>query len=79
MSKCVKCGGGFFKIQEQSPAGSTFKVYFVQCSSCDTPIGVLEYSNSGAMIEGLEHKINSLKQEIQQISYDISSIKNSIR
>jgi len=79
MSTCGKCGNHSFKVQSNEPTGSQFIVYFVQCSSCGTPIGVLEYSNSGALIKKLEEKINSLNGDVQQMSYQLTNIQNELR
>lgn len=79
MSKCGKCGNTSFKIQENEPSGSQFIVYFVQCSVCGTPVGVLEYANSAALIEKLEKKVDRLSNEIQQIGYDVTNINNKLR
>lgn len=79
MSKCVKCGNRSFKIQRKEPIGSRFAVYFVQCSMCGIPVGVLEYANSAALIEKLEKKIDKMADEVQQIGHDVTTIKNQIR
>lgn len=79
MSTCGKCGSHLFRVQKTEPSGSAFILYFVQCSSCGTPVGVLEYNNLGAMVEKLEAKVGDLANEIRQISYDVSLIKNSVR
>lgn len=79
MPTCGKCGNHSFKIQSNEPAGSQFVVYFVQCSSCGTPIGVLEYSNTGALIEKLERKINSLNSDVEQIGYQLTNIQDELR
>ena len=76
MSTCTKCGNHYFKVEKNEPAASNFIVYFVQCSSCGSPIGVLEYANSAALLEGLEEKISKLTNEIQHISYGVTNIKN---
>jgi len=79
MSTCGKCGNHMFRVQKSEPSGSTFVVYFVQCSSCGTPVGVLEYANSAALLQGIEQKINGLTSKIQQISYDLSSLRSQLR
>src|SRR5438309_6972481 len=33
ISTCVKCDGHFFELKQAEPKGSSFKVYFVQCSN----------------------------------------------
>lgn len=38
-SKCAKCDNTYFEVVENSPARSNYKLMFVQCSKCGTPIG----------------------------------------
>ncbi len=65
-----------FKIEEQSPAGSAYKLMFVQCSSCNVPIGVMEYFNSGAK---LDEQTKQLKKDLSMISQQISSLDQTVR
>ncbi len=74
MSKCAHCKSFSFELVEQVPIGSNYKLFFVQCSICKNPVGVLEYFNSGAQIgkvekkiENLENKINNLESFLRQI------------
>lgn len=68
-SKCAKCNSFSFEIVEQSPRNSKYKFFFVQCSVCGSPIGVLEYFNSGAKIEIVENKIQSLERKIDNLEF----------
>ena len=75
MTKCPKCGGYSFKVQETAPSGSNFKLYFIQCSSCDTPVGITEYYNSGAMIEKVQSKLDYLSGLVDSLSSQISQLE----
>lgn len=79
MSTCSKCGSHIFRVQRNEPSESQFVVYFVQCSSCGTPVGVLEYANSAALLEGLETKLDQLTNNVEQISYDLSNLQSELR
>lgn len=79
MTTCGKCGRSSFTVQSGEPAGSQFVIYFVQCSSCGTPVGVLESNNLGAMISRLEQKVNAMVNEIRQIGYDVNEIQSNLR
>ncbi len=50
MSTCPKCNNHTFTIQENTPAGSNFKLMFVQCSSCGAVVGVIDCFNIGNLI-----------------------------
>lgn len=79
MSTCVKCGSHLFKVQRTEPHGSAYVLYFVQCTSCGVPVGVLEAENVGAKLDILERKINQLSGELSNISHQISSLQNQHR
>jgi len=49
-SKCPHCNNTFFELKEVSPSKSNFKLHFVQCSSCGSPFGVIDYMNIGSML-----------------------------
>ncbi len=68
-----------FEVKVNEPSNSRYKIYFVQCSSCGVPVGVLEYANSAALLQGIEEKIDRLTNNIQQLSYDVSNIQNELR
>jgi len=74
VSKCGKCEGGSFKIVEQTPSGSNFKLNFVQCASCNTPIGVLEYLNIGAQSDRIQKAIEPIDSRLANIEYSLSQI-----
>lgn len=50
ISKCMKCGGMSFEVQETRVSRAAYRLYFVQCSSCGGAIGVQEFNNIGALV-----------------------------
>jgi len=50
LSSCPKCGNHLFEVQTVEPMHSNYKLNCVQCSSCGTVVGALEYLNLGAHI-----------------------------
>ena len=79
VSSCAKCGGGMFKVVEKEPTGSNYKLNFVQCSSCNTPIGVLDYFNIGALIKDQEKSINKLESRMSSIEHSLQQIAHYLR
>ena len=67
-STCAKCGNNHFEIKENSPVGSRYKLMFVQCASCGSVVGVMEYYNIGTKLEELEKKVSSLSSGISTLS-----------
>lgn len=83
VTKCPKCENGSFKLQEFEPSGGSYKLIFIQCSSCNTPVGVTEYYDSGAVLE--EHKaihlkhsqqLDDMQRRVQNIEHVVSQIGN---
>ena len=75
MTKCPKCDGYYFKVEEIVPAGSSYKLIAVQCTSCNTPIGVMEYFNSGAKLANLEEQVGNLITMVGQINSSVENIQ----
>lgn len=78
MSTCVKCGGHFFKIEENSPASSNYKVWFIQCSKCGTPVGVMDYISVGNSVTIIQNKIDHLEKKINNLDHSLGVISAQI-
>ena len=79
LSTCAKCDGHLFELSQQEPAGSKFKIQFVQCSKCGSPIGAMEYFNSGAKLENLEKQVIQLGGRLNDIQNALTNIQNSLK
>lgn len=73
-SKCAKCEGHSFRVQEVSPAGGAFKLSFIQCSSCGVPVGVMDYYNTGSLLKKQEKAIANLDGRLTRIEHAINQI-----
>lgn len=79
ISTCAKCGGSSFKVVLQEPSGSNYKLNFVQCSSCNTPVGVLEYYNTSAQLEDQKKQIASLGSRLSNIEYTLQQVVQALQ
>jgi hypothetical protein len=80
-SKCPKCDDSSFEVKENSPRHSNFKLLFVQCSSCGSVIGTMDYYNIGTRISELEKKIDELKSSsnsLSTINSNLDVINNNV-
>lgn len=50
---CAKCGKTDFELEEVEPAGSSVKLYFVQCAECGAPAGVTDYEDASDVARAL--------------------------
>ncbi len=67
-SKCPKCGNTSFEMKEHTPDKSNYKLEFVQCSSCGTVVGVMDYFNIGTRINEVDEKIDKLINLVNSIN-----------
>ena len=67
-SKCGSCGGFNFEIKLTEPSGAKFKQYFIQCSACGVPVGVIEYTSAGVLIESLAKKVGTVQTQLMALS-----------
>ena len=63
-SKCPHCGNTSFELKEVSPSQSRYKLYFVQCSSCGAPFGVMDYMNIAAMLSQQNEAIKKIANAV---------------
>lgn len=52
-----KCESNHFELVEYTPQKSRFKLMFVQCGSCGTVVGVLDFYNIGNLIHEFAEKL----------------------
>ena len=78
-STCAKCDGRFFELVEVSPAGSQYKMFFVQCSKCGAPTGVTEYYDVGFLVKQQEAVIKKIETKIDGVASSLSHIEHLLR
>jgi hypothetical protein len=78
-TKCGKCEKSTFKVQELSLKGeeSDCKIISVQCTSCKTPIGVIDDNNAllqqqQARISRVERRLSSIEDKLSEIASALS-------
>ncbi len=79
LSTCSNCKSHLFGLEEQSPRGSKFKVYFVQCTSCGVPVGTMDYLHTGSLVDGLEKKVSRLEGELANIQHSLRIINHNVQ
>lgn len=55
--KCSKCGNDSFETNIVSPAKSNFKLQFVNCASCGTIVGTMDFFNTAKLLENMAIKL----------------------
>jgi hypothetical protein len=76
-SKCPKCDNGYFEVTENSPSKSNFKLLFVQCSSCGSVVGTIDYFNIGTLVKELKEKVG-LDSSTSNINSNLDVINQNI-
>ena len=67
VSTCAKCNGHSFELALSTPIGESKKLTIVQCSSCGTPVGVIDPA-TGSQIEALKHQIAAIDERLNRIA-----------
>lgn len=75
MAKCGHCNHVGTKLSEISPSGGRYKMMAVCCSGCSAILGVTEYMNAGALIKGLDNKVEALGSEVGDIETTLQQIR----
>lgn len=66
-----------FKLVTQEPLGARVKINFIQCASCNTPVGVTDFFDASSQLalqtqalakrfDNLEHQLNNITRLLQQ-------------
>jgi len=50
-TKCPKCENKQFELVEDYPTNSSFKMFYIRCSSCKTFLQALPYNDTNNMID----------------------------
>ena len=79
VSNCAKCGGFSFKVVTQEPLDSNYKLNFVQCSSCNAPVGVVDFHNNGAQLAEQKKQIASLASDISSMKQTLEKMARDLR
>jgi hypothetical protein len=79
VTTCPHCKNWSWKLNEINVSGAAFRYYTVQCSSCDAPIGPVEFTNIGAKLEQIEKKIDNIAANVGSIANVVSNIANRMR
>ena len=79
LSKCSKCESTRFELVEQSLPNAIHKTYFVQCSSCGTPIGVMPYFDIASKIsestKTVLNEMSNIKNTLISMQSEINNLK----
>jgi hypothetical protein len=67
VSTCIKCSGHSFEVVLFTPIGDNRKLSIVQCSSCGTPIGLMDPA-TGLQIEALKSQVGAIDERLNRIA-----------
>jgi transcription elongation factor Elf1 len=67
VSTCLKCAGHSFELVPFTPLGTSNKLTMVQCSSCGTPIGVLDPATA-PQIDVLKNHVAAIDERLSRIA-----------
>lgn len=77
LSLCPKCENHRFEMVEVEPGNWRFKIMFVQCTSCGTVVGTMDYFNLSTLIHELKEKVENVENKLEDIEYEIVLMKTN--
>ena len=78
VTKCPKCEKGSFTLREFEPSGGRFKMNFIQCSSCHTPVGVTEYFEIGTAMKEQNATQQKQAQQLDDVQRRVQNIEHLV-
>lgn len=78
-TKCGKCEGASFKLQEIIVQDAAYKMFAIQCVGCQTPIGITPYYDSGTLLKQQEKTIAALSSKVFQMEDTVNRIAHTLR
>lgn len=79
LSSCSKCNGGSFEMKESSVSHATYRILFIQCSSCGCVVGTQSYFDAGFLAKKNQEAIAGLSQQLAQVQTQISAIQRHLQ
>lgn len=70
--KCAKCGASSFQADNVQLTGMGYEVYVVYCSSCRSPVGVMDREPIGRILQ-------EQKRAIEELSSNVRSVANEVQ
>jgi len=78
-TKCGKCEGSSFKLQEIEMQGAAYKMMAAQCTSCQTPFALTDYYNVGQLLKNQEKAIADLGKKIAHVEGSVDQIAHALQ
>jgi hypothetical protein len=67
VSTCIKCAEHSFELVPFTPLAARHRLVMVQCSSCGTPIGILDPATA-PQIDALKGQIAAIDERLNRIA-----------
>lgn len=78
-TRCPHCSSTVFETKIFEPPGGRYKQVFVQCGSCGTPYGVLDYFNLGSKLADLQEKVSEMDSKLDRLGAALNQIVHALQ
>ena len=68
-----------FHLKEMQVQDTNYRLFAVQCTSCDAPASVVEYYYSGVLLKQQEHAIAELTKKVDHLQSTLSQMAYALR
>lgn len=78
LSTCPKCSRSSWEIQLVEPAGAHAEQYFIQCSHCGTPAGLVGFQYAGALLKEQAQSLADLHRRLKTVEAFVRNIDQNV-
>jgi hypothetical protein len=78
VSTCPKCSGRSWEIKLVEPTGAHAEQYFIQCSHCGTPAGLVGFQYAAALIREQAESIAELQKRLKAVEAFVRNIDHNV-
>ncbi len=80
ISACAHCQNQSFELHEPKVSGAKHRLFFVQCTACGAPAGILEGQAAAALqeqavrLKDIEHQMTALADSVTHIRHIVGAL-----
>ena len=78
LSSCPRCSSGSFEIVEANVADATYRMLFIQCSSCGCVVGTQTYFDPGFLSKRNEEALAELLRQFSGMQGQLAEIRGHL-
>ena len=78
VSKCANCGFEYFEVVKNKPQNFDGDLFFVQCASCGTVVGLVNESNTEVITQSIEEQFLKMQELVTTLDHNIRVVAGKL-